>query len=162
MPVYIGKSGDLVRCDRCLTDRQQKIELLSFSTVSSLSWVTQFPISTTRFVTMSQQWTRFVLLWKLQFAILIFFTPLKNLRIRSYKSDKPWKTTNQNIWGQRMEQKTTSLIAPSWRWSCQSLGPKHQCYRPMKIIRDNWGGNFFLSSEQKNQWKLLSSQRKSR
>ena len=37
MPVYIGKSGDLVGCHRCLTDRQQKIELLSFSTVSSLS-----------------------------------------------------------------------------------------------------------------------------
>ena len=41
MPVYIGKSGDLVGWHRCLTDRQQKIELLSFSTVSSLSWVTQ-------------------------------------------------------------------------------------------------------------------------
>ena len=41
MPVYIGKSGDLVRCYRCLTHRQQKIGLLSFSTVSSLSWVTQ-------------------------------------------------------------------------------------------------------------------------
>ena len=42
MLVYIGKSGDLVGCRRCLTDRQQKIELLSFSTVSSLSWVTQW------------------------------------------------------------------------------------------------------------------------
>ena len=45
MPVYIGKSGDLVGWHRCLTDwltdRQQKIVLLSFSTVSSLSWVTQ-------------------------------------------------------------------------------------------------------------------------
>ena len=45
MPVYIGKSGDLVGWHRCLTDwltdRQQKIGLLSFSTVSSLSWVTQ-------------------------------------------------------------------------------------------------------------------------
>ena len=46
MPVYIGKSGDLVGWHRCLThwhtDRQQNIGLLSFSTVSSLSWVTQF------------------------------------------------------------------------------------------------------------------------
>ena len=33
MPVYIGKSGNLVRCHRCLTDRQQNIELLSLSTV---------------------------------------------------------------------------------------------------------------------------------
>ena len=29
MPVYIEKSGDLVGCYRCLTDRQQKIVLLS-------------------------------------------------------------------------------------------------------------------------------------
>ena len=46
MPVYIGKSGDLVGCYRCLTHslthRQQNIELLSLYKVKSLSWVTQF------------------------------------------------------------------------------------------------------------------------
>ena len=42
----IEKSGDLVKCYRSLTHslthRQQNIGLLSFSTVSSLSWVTQY------------------------------------------------------------------------------------------------------------------------
>ena len=45
MPVYIGKSWDLVRCYWCLTHsltHKQNIGLLSFSTVSSLSWVTQY------------------------------------------------------------------------------------------------------------------------
>ena len=38
----LEKSGDLVGCYRCLTDRQQNIELLSLSEAYSLSWVTQF------------------------------------------------------------------------------------------------------------------------
>ena len=40
MPVYIEQSGDLVRYYRCLTHRQQNIELLRLSKVQSLSWVT--------------------------------------------------------------------------------------------------------------------------
>ena len=76
MPVYIGKSGDLVGWHRCLTHwlthRQQNIGLLSFSTVSSLSWVTQLVVKKSKFHPPNSgcQRTKIVVLfWKRLFLV---------------------------------------------------------------------------------------------
>ena len=116
MPVYIGKSGDLVGWHRCLTDRQQKIGLLSFSTVSSLSWVTQCHSPSFH--------NDFHLPGSSQSPLLSSFSSIiKGMHVPSHRSHC-W-LSRLRAWSKNMEWRASSLWAPDFHLVCHHLWSRH-------------------------------------
>ena len=87
MPVYIGKSGDLVGSHRCLThtqtDRQQNIELLSLSEVYGLIWVSQYTGDILSWDVVSEMWMKvyYFYIFKLHYKLSHFGSKRQHLQL---------------------------------------------------------------------------------